>query len=138
MKAHTTRKAKPMTPNIKSASAAARSPVSFCTVLLVWLWMSIGAISALADNILIADQFNNRVIEADPAGNIVWQFGLGPNDFSAKSIIGVNDAQRVGRYTLMAGTATPPGVIPQAPNGPADNRVILVDPSAKIICQYCM
>ncbi len=47
-------------------------------------------------NILIADQFNNRVVEATPGGNIVWQFGLGPNDFSAKSIIGVNDAQRVG------------------------------------------
>ena len=28
-------------------------------------------------NILIADQFNNRVIEVDPAGHIVWQFGEG-------------------------------------------------------------
>ena len=26
-------------------------------------------------NTLIADQFNNRVIEVDPDGNIVWQFG---------------------------------------------------------------
>ena len=25
-------------------------------------------------NILIADQFNNRVIEVDRHGNIVWQF----------------------------------------------------------------
>ena len=87
-------------------------------------------------NILIADQFNNRVIEADANGNIVWQFGRGPNDFSAKSIIGVNDAQRVGPFTLMAGTGTPAGVIPQAPNGAADNRVVLVDPSGKIIWQY--
>src|ERR1041384_8885376 len=39
-----------------------------------------------AGDILIADQFNNRVIEATPAGDIVWSFGLGPNDFSAKSI----------------------------------------------------
>ena len=31
-------------------------------------------------NILIADQFNNRVIEVTPAGNIVWSFGRGPND----------------------------------------------------------
>ena len=38
-------------------------------------------------NILIADQFNNRVIEISPNGNIVWSFGRGPNDFSAKSII---------------------------------------------------
>jgi len=87
-------------------------------------------------NILIADQFNNRVIEADPDGQIVWQFGLGPNDFSPQSIIGCNDAQRVGPFTLMAGTGTPPGVIPQAPDGAVDNRVILVDPFGNIVWQY--
>jgi hypothetical protein len=87
-------------------------------------------------NILIADQFNNRVIETDPDGNIIWQFGLGPNDFSAKSPIGVNDAQRVGDLTLMAGTGTPAGVIPQAPGGAADNRVMLVDPHGHILWQY--
>jgi hypothetical protein len=87
-------------------------------------------------NILIADQFNNRVIEADPDGKIVWAFGLGPNDFSPKSIIGVNDAQRVGEFTLMAGTGTPAGVIPQSPGGAADNRVILVDPHGVIVWQY--
>lgn len=89
-------------------------------------------------NILIADQFNNRVIEINPNGNIIWQFGLGPNDFSSRSIIGCNDAQRVGQLTLMAGTGTPPGVIPQAPNGAADNRVILVDPFGNIVWQYGM
>ncbi len=25
-------------------------------------------------NVLIADQFNNRVVETDPNGNILWQF----------------------------------------------------------------
>ena len=87
-------------------------------------------------NILIADQFNNRVIETDPYGAIVWSFGLGPNDFSARSPIGVNDAERVGSLTLMAGTGTPPGVIPQAPGGAVDNRVMLVDPAGKIVWQY--
>lgn len=87
-------------------------------------------------NILIADQFNNRVIEATPDGKIVWSFGLGPNDFSARSIIGCNDAQRVGFLTLMAGTGTPQGVIPQAPDGAVDNRVILVDPFGGIVWQY--
>src|SRR5512144_1597530 len=53
-------------------------------------------------NVLIADQFNNRVIEISPSGNIVWSFGLGPNDFSAKSVVGCNDAQRIGPFTLMA------------------------------------
>jgi hypothetical protein len=117
--------------------------------LLLWLALAIGAIPALAEdhfrishsfnrpgNILIADQFNNRVIETDTTGNILWSFGLGPNDFSKKSIIGCNDAQRVGRFTLMAGTGTPPNVIPQAPNGAVDNRVILVNEEGQIVWQY--
>lgn len=87
-------------------------------------------------NITIADQFNNRVIEIQPNGNIVWQYGLGPNDFSPRSIIGCNDAQRVGTFTLMAGTGTPPGVVTNIPGGQADNRVILVDPFGHIVWQY--
>jgi PQQ-like domain len=91
-------------------------------------------------NTLIADQFNNRVIEVDRQGNIVWQFGLGPADFSPASIIGTNDAQRVGDLTLMAGTGTPGGQ-PEAPNctnpsGCADNRVLLVDRHGNIVWQY--
>jgi outer membrane protein assembly factor BamB len=86
--------------------------------------------------ILISDQFNNRVIESDANGKIVWSYGLGPHDFSARSVIGVNDAQRVGQFTLMAGTGTPAGVIPEAPDGAVDNRVILVNPKGKIVWQY--
>ena len=41
-------------------------------------------------NILISDQFNNRVIEIDKRGDIVWSWGLGPHDFSANSPLGVN------------------------------------------------
>ena len=93
-----------------------------------------------SDNILIADQFNNRVIEVDPQGDIVWNFGLGPADFSPASIIGVNDAERIGDFTLMAGTGTPGGQ-PEAPNctnpnGCPDDRVILVDESGNIVWQY--
>jgi len=96
--------------------------------------------AAAADHYLIADQFNNRVIEVDHQGNIVWHFGLGPADFSPSSIIGVNDAQRVGEFTLMAGTGTPGGQ-PEAPNctdpgGCPDNRVILVDHAGNIVWQY--
>lgn len=118
---------------------------SRCTlnVLSLLLALQMGAVVAQAapgfnqrGNILIADQFNNRVIEATPAGQIVWRFGLGPTNFSPRSIIGCNDAQRVGRFTLMAGTGTPPGVIPEAPNGAVDNRVILVNPAGHIVWQY--
>jgi plastocyanin len=87
-------------------------------------------------NILIADQFNNRVVEITTKGEIVWSYGLGPDDFSANSVIGVNDAERVGVLTLMAGTGTPSGAIPQAPNGAMDNRVLLVDAFARPIWQY--
>jgi hypothetical protein len=87
-------------------------------------------------NILIADQFNNRVIEVDPKGQIVWQWGLGPKDVSANSIVGVNDAERVGENTLMAGTGAPPKTEPLCKKGCADNRVILVDPNGNILWQY--
>ena len=89
---------------------------------------------------LIADQFNNRVIEVDGNGHIVWQFGRGPADFTEESIIGTNDAQRVGELTLMAGTGTPGGQ-PEAPdctnpNGCPDNRVLLVNRAGQIVWQY--
>lgn len=91
-------------------------------------------------NYLIADQFNNRVIEVEPNGKIVWQFGNGPADFSAMSVIGVNDAQRVGGLTLMAGTGTPANQ-PEAPDcknpaGCPDNRVLLVNRHGHIVWQY--
>jgi hypothetical protein len=89
-----------------------------------------------AGNMLIADQFNNRVIEVDSHHRIVWQFGRGPHDFTAHSIIGTNDAQRVGSLTLMAGTGTPANTIPECPQGCADNRVILVDQQGHIVWQY--
>lgn len=89
-------------------------------------------------NVLIADQFNNRVIEVDRHHHVVWQYGLGPTDFSPRSIIGVNDVQRVGPFTLMAGTGTPPDVVPTCtnPDGCPDNRVILVSPAGRIVWQY--
>jgi hypothetical protein len=118
-------------------------------------WIAVlffGVTSALADgefnrrgNILITDQFNNRVIEINRSGKIVWHFGNGPNDESANSIIGTNDAERVGEFTLMAGTGIPgPSGTPPTPvcptalcqTGAVDNRVLLVDEDGKIVWQY--
>jgi outer membrane protein assembly factor BamB len=88
-------------------------------------------------NILITDQFNNRVIEIDPDGNIVWQFGNGPGDTSANAIVGTNDAERVGNFTLMSGTGIPAGATSNCKrSGCIDNRVILVDPAGNIVWQY--
>jgi hypothetical protein len=89
-----------------------------------------------AGNILIADQFNNRVIEVDRSGAIIWSWGLGPHDFSANSPLGVNDTERVGNDTLMAATGIPPKVDPYCKKGCPDNRVLLVDPKGNIVWQY--
>jgi hypothetical protein len=123
--------------------------ITVSVLLAGGLFVSLLALRAFGDdeddfnrkgNTLIADQFNNRVIEVDPHGKIVWQFGKGPADFSKESIIGVNDAQRVGRLTLMAGTGTPGGQ-PEAPDctnpaGCPDNRVLLVNRRGNIVWQY--
>lgn len=87
-------------------------------------------------NILISDQFNNRVIEVDNKCQIVWSFGKGPLDFTPNSPIGVNDAQRVGELTLIAATGTPPGLIDEAPNGFVDSRVLLVNQQGVVVWQY--
>jgi hypothetical protein len=92
-------------------------------------------------NVLITDQFNNRVIEVNPSTkDIVWSFGSGnPNlcNPGPTTIIGSNWAERLsGGLTIMAGTGTPPNTIPQLPNGCADNRVIVVNQQGKIVWQY--
>jgi outer membrane protein assembly factor BamB len=87
-------------------------------------------------NVYIADQFNNRIIEVDQNGNIVWQFGDGSSVPGPTSIVGPNDAERIDENTLIAGTGAPPGAEPTCPNGCPDNRVILVDDEGNILWQY--
>jgi outer membrane protein assembly factor BamB len=89
-------------------------------------------------NILIADQFNNRVIEIDHNHKIVWQFGDGSDKPGATSVVGTNDAERFGPYTLISGTGTPPGFpgCSDTVNGCPDNRVFIVDHAGKIVWQY--
>jgi hypothetical protein len=96
-------------------------------------------------NIVIADQFNNRVIEIDPeTHNVVWTFGDGSSTPGPNSIVGTNDAERVGEFTLISGTGIP-GVTPPTPplpgcpdpvNGCPDNRVIVVNAKDQIVWQY--
>jgi hypothetical protein len=126
------------------ASKESRWGVSrFRVSLVVGIGLALGASATEREgefnqpgNILITDQFNNRVIEIDPAGNIVWRFGNGPGDTSPNAIVGTNDAERVGDLTLMSGTGIPPGATPNCRSGCVDNRVILVDRDRDIVWQY--
>jgi hypothetical protein len=91
-------------------------------------------------NVLITDQFNNRVIEIDQrTKHIVWSFGSGdPNDCSptAGHIIGLNDAERLSDgLTLLAGTGIP-APAPGNASGCPDNRVIVVNHDGEIVWQY--
>jgi outer membrane protein assembly factor BamB len=88
-------------------------------------------------NVLISDQYNNRLIEVNPNNHrIVWSFGNGSSVAGPHSVVGVNDAQRIGPITLVAGTGVPAGAEPNCPNGCPDNRVMLVDPAGNIFWQY--
>jgi hypothetical protein len=90
-------------------------------------------------NVLITDQFNNRVIEVNPRTHrIVWSFGDGSSVPGPHSVVAPNDAERLGELTLIAGTGAPGGTEPNcpAPNGCPDNRVILVNRQGEIVWQY--
>jgi len=90
-------------------------------------------------NIVIADQFNNQVIEVDPSTHAtIWNFGDGSFTPGPQSIVGPNDAERVGSFTLISGTGIPPMTppCPDLTNGCPDNRVILVDRRKRILWQY--
>jgi hypothetical protein len=84
-------------------------------------------------HMLIADQFNNRVIEIDPATHrVVWTFGDGSDKPGPHSVVGTNDAERFGSFTLISGTGIPPSNptlsgCSDPKNGCPDNRVFIVD-----------
>jgi hypothetical protein len=90
-------------------------------------------------DMLISDQFNNRVIEINPPSHkVVWSFG-GSSTAGPHTVVGVNDAQPVGCLILMAGTGVPPNSPPFEPgcdSGCPDSRVMLVDKHKHIVWQY--
>ncbi|GAB3779595.1 NHL repeat-containing protein [Dyella agri] len=90
-------------------------------------------------NILVADQFNNRVVEINrQTHQVVWHFGNGSDLPGPHSVVGTNDAERFGTFTLISGTGTPPGLpgCGDTVNGCPDNRVFIVDHYGDIIWQY--
>jgi hypothetical protein len=87
-------------------------------------------------NVLIGDQFNNRVIEVNRNHQVVWQFGNGSSVAGPHSVVAPNDAERIGTLTLIAGTGAPAGAEPSCPSGCPDNRVLLVNEGGHIVWQY--
>jgi len=115
-----------------TSSAALVAVVLACTVAA-----SAGDYYNKRGNILIADQFNNRVLEVNPQTNeIIWAFGDGSSTAGPTSVVAPNDFQRVGKLSLVAGTGAPPGSEPTCPSGCADNRVMLINQSGEIVWQY--
>jgi hypothetical protein len=55
------------------------------------------------------DQFNNRVVEVDPAAHgVVWSFRDGSYIAGPHFVVGTNVAERIGDgQTLISGTGTP-------------------------------
>jgi hypothetical protein len=91
----------------------------------------------VAGNVLIADQFNNRVIEVAKSGAIVWTFGTGSSKAGSDTIVAPNDAERIpGGLTLMSGTGAPPKTPGYPAKGAVDSRVMVVDASGNITWQY--
>ncbi len=124
------------------ATAIALALPITCVLTTSLLAASESGRSFKADHILIADQFNNRVIEVDRATHrVVWQFGDGSDIAGPTSVVGVNDAERFGELTLISGTGIPasdpplPGCADPV-NGCQDNRVFIVNHGGKIVWQY--
>jgi len=88
-------------------------------------------------NVLISDQYNNRVIEVNPdTWEVVWRFGSGSSVAGPGAVVGPNDSQHVGGNVLIAGTGVPAGAEPTCPNGCPDNRVMLIGQHGVIHWQY--
>jgi hypothetical protein len=131
------------TPSEKRASLVIAARISQPAVAVVAAVMILAIAATAGDwynkkgNILIADQFNNRVLEVNPATNeILWSFGDGSSVAGPASVVAPNDFQRVKSANLVAGTGAPPGSEPGCDNGCPDNRVMLINTAGKIIWQY--
>ena len=106
--------------------------ISFFTSGIHYVHASGGGGFNQPGNVLITDQFNNRVVEVDRNKHIVWSFGSNDPTLcnpGPGAIIGTNGAERLADgFTVIAGTGIPPGASSFLPGGCVDNRVIVVDP----------
>jgi outer membrane protein assembly factor BamB len=98
--------------------------------------------SGVTGDVVISDQFNNRVLVVDRQGSIAWAFGSGSSAPGPKSIVAPNDAEYLvregGDEVLIAGTGAPSGTEPTCcTNSCLDDRVVIVDvASGKVVWEY--
>jgi hypothetical protein len=131
-------------PRMKTARSGRRLKAWVAPVIVALLVIAVPVVATAAvnrfnraGNFLIADQFNNRVIEVAPSGKIVWKFGTGSFVAGAHTIVAPNDAERIGGgMTLMSGTGAPAGTPGYPAGGAVDSRVIIVNKGHHIVWQY--
>ena len=88
-------------------------------------------------NLIIVDQYNNRVIEIEPiTRTIVWEYQVSTTKSEMNWLVGPRDAERVKGRTLIVAGGLPAGVSTNYPDGYVDNRVFEVDRKGKIRWQY--
>src|SRR3972149_2315480 len=85
------------------------------TLTNLWLTVSVAAAGCgprfnAKGNWLIADQYNNRVIELDPTTHtIVWEYAVSIHKAETNWLVGAVDAERVKSRTLIVAAGVPGG-----------------------------
>ncbi len=142
---NTVRSALPVVLHRQRVRTLAALAIVAAVALLTWAAVAVSAGAAVPPqstfnrpgNVLIADQFNNRVIEVAQNGRIVWHFGNGSDVAGTHSVVAPNDTQRLpGGLTLIAGSGAPPGAPGYPAGGAPDSRVLIVNQAGNIVWQY--
>ncbi len=112
--------------------------VVLVVTLLACLTATAGAsVYDKAGSLLIADQSNNRVIQLNDSGRIVWHFGTGVPLPGPRTVVAPRSVQRTfGGLTLIVCGSVQPGTPGYPAGGVIDNRVLLVNRRGRIVWQY--
>ena len=88
-------------------------------------------------NLIIVDQYNNRIIEMEPnTRTIVWEYTGSVSKTGTNLLVGPRDAERFRGRTLIVAGGLPAGVNSNYPSGFVDDRVFEIDRKGKIKWQY--
>ena len=104
-------------------------------VLLTSLLLTVVAVHAKSKprydargNVIIVDQYNNRVLEIEPITRmVVWDYEVSATKSETNWLVGPRDAERFAGRTLIVAGGLPAGISTNYPDGYVDNRVFEVD-----------